>query len=517
MKKIVQFLLTLILFLSPVRATLSEVGVSINLHDSQIEGVFDRDNELFIFRGIPYAIPPIGDLRWTSPVPLSSNPKLINAQTFKPACMQDEYTTEWYQDVAELFDNPRSVFQHVDEVSEDCLYLNIWTNSLDQTSKKPVMVWVHGGADTGGWSYEPNNLGHHLASKDVVVVSINYRLNIFGFFTHPDMPNQTGNFGLEDEIMALQWVKDHISSYGGDPENITYFGESAGGAHVSYLIASPKGRGLFKRGIIQSGAYNLFSWISKDKAQQLGVTTQTALNAPDLQTMKRLSAESLLSASSNLRHPYRPNIDGELIPNNLTQLLDEGSFNNVDLMIGSNKNEDYMYIDESVTVNDINRLIENYYPEQQNQILSLLDLEDPRLAMDRLTTNQVTLCPSVFIARSLAKNGNNVYQYHFTRMREGSEKILSYHGAEIPYVFNTHDEWLPTNQDDQALTEAMMEYWVEFARKGTPNSIVNPTWKEFGVEENYLILDVELENSSKLENDFCEIMIDELIERSSNE
>jgi len=367
MRQIVQHLITLILFLSPVKATLSEVGVSINLHNSQIKGVFDTDNELFIFRGIPYAVPPIGDLRWTSPVPLSPDPEVINAQTFKPACMQDEYTTEWYQDVAELFGNPRSVFQHVDEVSEDCLYLNIWTNSLDPTSKKPVMVWVHGGADTAGWSYEPNYLGHHLARKDVVVVSINYRLNIFGFFTHPDMPNQTGNFGLEDEIMALQWVKDHISSYGGDSENITYFGESAGGAHVSYLIASPKGRDLFKRGIIQSGAYNLFNWISKDKAQELGVRTQTTLNAPDLQAMKRLTAESLLSASISLNYPFRPNIDGELIPNNLTQLLDQGSFNNVDLMIGSNKNEDYMYINEAVTENNINRLIENYYPEHQDK------------------------------------------------------------------------------------------------------------------------------------------------------
>ena len=281
--------------------------------------------------------------------------------------------------------------------------------------------------------------------------------------------------------MALQWVKDHISSYGGDPENITYFGESAGGAHVSYLIASPKSRGLFKRGIIQSGAYNLFSWFSKNKALELGERTQAVLNAPDFQSMKNLSAESLLSASISLRHPYRPNIDGELIPKNLTQLLDEGSFNNVDLMIGNNKNEDYMYVDESVTESDINRLIESYYPEHQDKLLSLLDLEDPRLAMDHLTTNQVTLCPSVFIARSLAKNGNNVYQYHFTRMREGSEKILSYHGAEIPYVFNTHDEWLPTNEVDQQLTEAMMEYWVEFATKGTPNSINNPTWKEFGV------------------------------------
>ena len=376
-------------------------------------------------------------------------------------------------------------------------------------------VWVHGGADTGGWSYEPNYLGHHLASKDVVVVSINYRLNIFGFFAHPQMSNQTGNFGLEDEILALQWVKDHIAAFGGDPENITYFGESAGGAHVSYLIASPMGKGLFKRGIIQSGAYNLFNWTSKDKAEELGLKTQTILNASDLQTMKTLSAENILSASIDLNHPYGPNIDGALIPNNLTNLFEEGSFNNVDLMIGSNKNEDYMYIDESVTEKDINRLIENYYPEYRDKILSWLDLEDPRLAMDHLTTNQVTLCPSVFIARSLSKNGNNVYQYHFTRMREGSEKILSYHGAEIPYVFNTHDEWLPSNEDDTQLTEAMMEYWVEFAKKGTPNSINNPTWKEFGTEESYLILDLPLESSAKLENEFCEIMIDEMLKRTS--
>ena len=508
-------ILLLLLLCVPIKANLTEVGVSVNLHDSQIRGKFDNENELFIFRGIPYAQPPIGELRWQSPAPLSSSPKVINAESFKPACMQDEYSTVWYKDVAELFGNPRSVFDHVEAVSEDCLYLNIWTNSLDQKSKKPVMVWVHGGADTGGWSYEPNYLGHQLAKEDVVVVSINYRLNIFGFFMHPELSDQTGNFGLEDEMMALQWVKDHISFYGGDPENITYFGESAGGAHVSYLMAAPRGRGLFKRGIIQSGAYNLFDWTEKDESEELGTTTQTLLGAENLQTMKNLPAETILSASASLGHPFGPNIDGELIPNNLTQLLEEGSFNNIDLMIGSNKNEDYMYIDENVTENDIDKLIERYYPEHKDTLLALLDLEDPRLAMDHLTTNQVTLCPSVFIARSLAKNGNNVYQYHFTRRREGSEKILSYHGAEIPYVFNTHDEWLPTNEDDIELTKAMMEYWVEFAKKGTPNSINNPTWKEFGVEENYLILDQSLENSSKLESDFCKIMIDEMVQRAS--
>jgi para-nitrobenzyl esterase len=328
------------------------------------------------------------------------------------------------------------------------------------------------------------------------------------------MSNQTGNFGLEDEIMALQWVKDHISFYGGDPENITYFGESAGGAHVSYLIASPKSRGLFKRGIIQSGAYNLYNWRSKDKAQKLGVKTQTVLNAPDLETMKTLSAEKLLSASISLNYPYKPSIDGELIPNNVAQLLEEGSFNNVDLMIGSNKNEDYMYIDEAITENDINQLIEKYYPEHQNQLLSLLDLEDPRLAMDHLTTNQQTLCPSIFIARSLAKNGNNVYQYHFTRMREGSEKILSYHGAEIPYVFNTHDEWLPTNNIDKKLTEAMMSYWTQFAKTGNPNSSEHPNWSEFGKAANFLILDEQIKVSKGLEEDICNITNQQLINKA---
>jgi para-nitrobenzyl esterase len=515
MRNIHAFYLLLLLLCVPIKANPTEVGISVNLHNSQIEGMFDNENEVFIFRGIPYAKPPIGEWRWQSPVQLSSIPKTINAQSFKPACMQDEYTTVWYKDVAELFGNSRSVFQHVEEVNEDCLYLNIWTNSLDQTSKKPVMVWVHGGADTGGWSYEPNYLGHHLANKDVVVVSINYRLNIFGFFLHPELSGQTGNFGLEDEMMALQWIKDYISFYGGDPDNITYFGESAGGAHVSYLIAAPKAKGLFKRGIIQSGAYNLFNWTNKKETEKLGQRTQTLLNAENLQAMKNLPAENVLSASATLGHPFRPNIDGELIPDNLVKLFEEGSFNNVDLMIGSNKNEDYMYINGAISENNISELIDQYYPQNKKILLSLLDLEDPRLAMDHLTTNQVTLCPSVFIARSLAKNGNNVYQYHFTRMREGSETILSYHGAEIPYVFNTHDEWLPTNEEDIKLTASMMEYWVEFAKKGTPNSINNLTWREFGTEENYLILDQSLENSTKLESEFCDIMIQELIDRSN--
>ena len=488
--------------------------------DSNFLANYDDEKELFIFRGIPFAEPPVGELRWQSPIPAKQS-QVVDARTFKPACMQDTYTTEWYHDVIESFDQDKSMFQHVESVSEDCLYLNIWTQSIDSSEKKPVMVWIYGGNDVGGWTYEPNYLGQNLAQKDVVVVSIPYRLNIFGFFNHPEMDNQTGNFGLEDEILALQWVKDNIDQFGGDPDNITLFGESAGGAHVSYHIASPLSEGLFDRGIIQSGGYNLSNpsrLNSLDDANKLALETQNKAGALNFNELKQLSSNELLEISNNLYHPYHPIVDGELIPDDITKIFNEGALNDVDVMIGSNQNEDLLYVDENPTLEDLSKLIQWYHPNKVDEILSILDLSDLRMAMDRFGTNQNTACPSILIARSMAKTGNHVYQYLFAREREGSEKILAYHGAEIPYVFNTHDAFLPTTEEDLILTEQMMEYWTEFAKKGTPNSVDNPmTWYEFGEEENYLILDTEVRNDQKLERQFCDIMIEKLMQSAASE
>ena len=496
-----------------------EVEIQINANDSSFLANYDDEKELFIFRGIPFAEPPVGELRWKSPIPVKQS-QVVDARTFKPACMQDTYTTEWYHDVIESFDQDKSMFQHVESVSEDCLYLNIWTQSIDSSEKKPVMVWIYGGNDVGGWTYEPDYLGHNLAQKDVVVVSIPYRLNIFGFFNHPEMENQTGNFGLEDEILALQWVKDNIAQFGGDPENITLFGESAGGAHVSYHIASPLSEGLFDRGIIQSGGYNLSNpsrLNSLDDANKLALETQNKAGALNFNELTQLSSSELLQISSNLYHPYHPIVDGELIPDNITKIFNEGVLNDVDVMIGSNQNEDLLYVDENPTLEDFSELIQWHHPNKVDEILGMLDLSDLRMAMDRFGTNQDTACPSILIARSMAKTGNHVYQYLFAREREGSEKILAYHGAEIPYVFNTHDAFLPTTEEDLKLTEQMMEYWTEFAKKGTPNSVDNPiTWYEFGEEENYLILDTEVRNDQKLERQFCNIMIEKLIQSAAS-
>ena len=496
-----------------------EVEIQINANDSSFLANYDDEKELFIFRGIPFAEPPVGELRWQSPIPVKQS-QVVDARTFKPACMQDTYTTEWYHDVIESFDQDKSMFQHVASVSEDCLYLNIWTQSIDSSEKKPVMVWIYGGNDVGGWTYEPDYLGHNLAQKDVVVVSIPYRLNIFGFFNHPEMENQTGNFGLEDEILALQWVKDNIAQFGGDPENITLFGESAGGAHVSYHIASPLSEGLFDRGIIQSGGYNLSNpsrLNSLDDANKLALETQNKAGVLNFNELTQLSSNELLQISSNLYHPYHPIVDGELIPDNITKIFNEGVLNDVDVMIGSNKNEDLLYVDENPTLEDFSELIQWHHPNKVDEILGMLDTSDLRMAMDRFGTNQDTACPSILIARSMAKTGNHVYQYLFAKKREGSEKILAYHGAEIPYVFNTHDAFLPTTEEDLKLSEQMMEYWTEFAKKGTPNSVDNPvTWYEFGEEENYLILDTEVRNDQKLERQFCDIMIEKLIQSAAS-
>ncbi len=512
------FIILLLLIALPLQS--EEVEIQMSTDDSNFLANYDDEKELFIFRGIPFAEPPVGELRWQSPIPAKQS-QVVDARTFKPACMQDTYTTEWYHDVIESFDQDKSMFQHVESVSEDCLYLNIWTQSIDSSEKKPVMVWIYGGNDVGGWTYEPNYLGQNLAQKDVVVVSIPYRLNIFGFFNHPEMDNQTGNFGLEDEILALQWVKDNIDQFGGDPDNITLFGESAGGAHVSYHIASPLSEGLFDRGIIQSGGYNLSNpsrLNSLDDANKLALETQNKAGALNFNELKQLGSNELLEISNNLYHPYHPIVDGELIPDDITKIFNEGALNDVDVMIGSNQNEDLLYVDENPTLEDLSKLIQWYHPNKVDEILDILDLSDLRMAMDRFGTNQNTACPSILIARSMAKTGNHVYQYLFAREREGSEKILAYHGAEIPYVFNTHDAFLPTTEEDLILTKQMMEYWTEFAKKGTPNSVDNPmTWFEFGEEENYLILDTEVRNDQKLERQFCDIMIEKLMQSAASE
>ena len=496
-------------FLSSWMIAAIELDKQLTIRDVEYLGKYQTESNTFIFRGIPYAEPPINNLRWKSPIPAKKNLK-IDARQFKPACMQDRYNTDWYHNVIKAFGSDPSLFDHVNSISEDCLYLNIWTKSLETSARKPVMVWIHGGNDTAGWSYEPDYIGHNLSNKDVVVVSIGYRLNIFGFFRHPNMIKQTGNFGLEDQILSLQWLKENIEYFGGDPKNITIFGESAGGAHISYHLASPASEGLFEKAIIQSGGYNLispYSLLDIQDAHSLAQEATDIISPNNFEALRKIDSNKLLDASKAMGYPFHPIIDGDLIQKEILNIYSSGNLNKVDLIIGSNKNEEYLYIDKELSIEDLIKQITERNPGKADKIMSLLDLSDIPLASDRVGTNQLTACPSIFIARQMTKSGNKVYQYLFSKQRVNSENILSYHGAEIPYVFGTHDVYLPTTNKDQNLTASMMNYWTQFAKTGNPNSDnTDVYWDEFGDDENYIILDTTIKTDQKLEKELCDLI-----------
>ena len=497
-------------FLSSWMIAAIELDKQLMIGDVEYLGKYQTDSNTFIFRGIPYAEPPINNLRWKSPIPAKKNLK-IDARQFKPACMQDRYNTDWYHNVIKAFGSDPSLFEHVNSISEDCLYLNIWTKSLETSARKPVMVWIHGGNDTAGWSYEPDYIGHNLSNKDVVVVSIGYRLNIFGFFRHPNMSKQTGNFGLEDQILSLQWLKENIKYFGGDPNNITIFGESAGGAHISYHLVSPASEGLFEKAIIQSGGYNLvspYSLLDIQEAYNFAKEATDIISPNNFEALRNIDSKRLLDVSKAMGYPFHPIIDGNLIEKQILNIYSRGNLNKVDLIIGSNKNEEYLYIDKELSIEDLIKQITERHPDKVDKIMSLLDLSDIPLASDRVGTNQLTACPSIFIARQMTKSGNNVYQYLFSKQRIKSENILSYHGAEIPYVFGTHDVYLPTTNNDLKLTDSMMNYWTQFAKKGNPNSDnTDVYWDEFGDDENYIILDTTIKTNQKLERELCDLIL----------
>ncbi|MGI9285264.1 MAG: carboxylesterase/lipase family protein, partial [Pseudomonadales bacterium] len=467
-------------------------AITITANQEQLTG--ERSEQIAVFRGIPFAQPPIGSLRWQAPRPAIPRAGTQLATEFAAACMQGAHIIDWYRDIARAFGQPPEVIKPP-KVSEDCLYLNIWAPALDEPSSVeknlPVMVWIHGGSNKGGWSYEPNYIGKQLAQQNVVVVSIAYRLGVFGFFAHPQLNKQqtvSVNFGLLDQFAALQWVQKNIAKFGGDPSNVTVFGESAGAADIAYLMTSPLGEGLFQRAIHQSAGFQLVRQAKREHVESLGLQLAKHLSvANDKEALDRLRAapaDKLLAAAAVVYkgHYYDPVIDNRV----LTEAAFDSYSNNhqfpIDLMIGTNTHEWYMYIDENADEQAIGKFISQQPQAQQTALRNLIKSEkDLRYALDRLTTGKEMLCPSLFMARQFASKNDNTWYYFFSKQRgdPGGEKLKAYHGAEIAYVFDTHDEWLPTRQDDRRLTNLMVQYWSNFAKSGNPNAKGLPPWPRY--------------------------------------
>ncbi len=431
-----------------------------------------------VFKGIPFAQPPLADLRWREPMPVKPWTGVRDALQFGGTCAQ----------------NPMWGMPKV--VNEDCLYVNVWTPGLPPTSLKPVMVWIHGGGNVAG---SGNENGESLMRHGVVLVSLNYRLALFGFFAHPaliaETPNHTaGNYGLMDQIAALKWVQENIKKFGGDPGNVTIFGESAGAMDVNLLMTSPMAKGLFHRVIAESGSVLIdHGPVPLNVEEQFGEKLAAAANLPaGVDTMKALraaSVEQLLAAFAKVVPPggipggLGVTIDGQVLPQSPAEVFAQGKQLPAGLIMGINARE----FGGPPKAAEVKKDIEKDYGKLAAQALPLYGIStaadgkvtqgapDPLYgdAGAQWMTDITFRCPAVVVARWNSESKQPTYLYQFNRGVPGHPEIGAVHASEVVYVFGNLDEKRPTrpNYDaaDYAISKAMQEYWTNFAKTGNPN------------------------------------------------
>jgi para-nitrobenzyl esterase len=455
----------------------------VEVRGTLIDGVWSaQDPAVAEFRGVPYAQPPVGVRRFRPPLPWLPEPGIRSAKTFAPGCVQDDYNTRWYRQVGAYFGAAAERF--VDPpFSEDCLYLNIWSPHPDPSARLPVLVWFHGGSNKAGWSFEANYQGARLAARGrILVVTVGYRLGAFGFMATSDGHQVLANAGLSDQIEALRYVRRSIAAFGGDPARVTIAGESAGGADVLALLAAPAARGLYARAIIESGGYSLRGAPTLEQAQAALQQVADTVQAPTLAQLQAVPALTLFAASAHAKPAprYLPVVDGQVLTETVTARLRRGL--DVDVLVGSNADESLLYVDDREE--SLQRLVGSVPATVQPELDAWSrEAGAARAAQNRLGSFLDMGCSAQVVAAAV-KPSHRAYLYRFIRVRSGAADagLGAYHGAEIPYVFDTHDDWLPTDAVDRALGEQMLSAWAAFVATGDPNRSGRPHWPVFRAE-----------------------------------
>lgn len=473
-----------------------------------------------IFRGIPYAAPPIGSLRWKAPQEHPVWDGVRDATQFGKACPQ----------------LPGTIFRYQLETDEDCLSLNVWTPKADPSARLPVMVWIHGGGLVQGSSSQKVNDrltydGRFLAEKfGVIVVTINYRLAQLGFLAHPALSAEntehgvSGNYGLLDQIFALRWVQKNIQNFGGDPTNVTIFGESGGGKSVCALLASPLARGLFHRAIIQSGGCptnlrKLRDSSGRESAEAQGERFARAIgcaDAPDvLACLRSKTVQEILNTLPgeasilSTAEKWDFTVDGYALPDSPGRALESGNFNTVPLIAGTTGNEASIFTGKFniTTPAQYEAFVRAFFKENADEVLALYPVSaypSPKAALDALISDISFVCPTRRFTRAVAKHQPKTFLYHFTYVtRVGAQLGLgAFHGSEIPFVFGNLAN--PTPQE-RALSDAMMTYWTNFAKSGDPNDGTLPTWPAYTLgEDEHVQLDTPIAAGRELRKPYCD-------------
>ncbi len=458
---------------------------SIKIEGGLISGISGTDPSIRVYLGIPFAAPPVGDLRWREPLPVVPWEGVRAADQLSPACIQDlpRVRLPWTEE-----------YMHQGESSEDCLYLNVWTGAGTTKEKRPVMVYIYGGGFSEGSNAVAVYDGEELAKKGVIAVGINYRIGPLGFLAHPELTaesehHSSGNYGLLDQVAALQWVKSNIAAFGGNPDQVTIFGQSAGAMSVSMLLQSPLAEGLFRNAILQSGP-GLFSpgtlsgsTLLKD-AELAGVKFAESKGAASLADLRSMPADELISESGAAR--LGPITDGWfIIENNLNTNRANvmNGFTADDLGAGGSFGPP-----PETTIRVYEKDARERYRDRADAFLSLYRVDsDADVPALRKESGRDRARVLLFLwASEQAKRSEKVFTYYFDRAIPWPEhpEFGAFHSGELPYVFNNLRLFnRPWELIDRTLADQMSSYWINFATTGDPNGTDLPLWSQFTESE----------------------------------
>lgn len=469
-------------------------GPVVSVAQGDVRG--ETQGYLSVFRGIPYAAAPVGDLRWKPPASAETWEGVFDASQFGPSCIQPPIP-------------PTSIYYDPPETSsEDCLSLNIWTP--EDAEKAPVIVWIHGGSLRMGGAAQPVYDGSAYAERGVVFVSINYRLGVLGWLPHPELVAESpedlsGNYGLMDQIAALEWVQANIAAFGGDPSNVTIMGESAGALSVTYLLTSPPADGLFDKAIIQSTNARNFAELGHESfgrppAETIGSDLFAKLELNSLEEARAADAQEITNRATLAGYAPEGTIDGYYLPLQINEAFDAGEVASVSVLAGFNSGEARTYrmlLPPKPDSSDAyETAISERYGDEAGTFLALYpsdDVDDSMLAVNR---DNVFGWATERIAHKTADAGRPAYFYVFDHCYPSMAErdLCSFHASELPFVFGTTGnarsyppEWpKPPASEAEALSSVLVDYWASFAKSGQPSSPNGPDWAAYNDNQAYL-------------------------------
>ena len=492
-----------------------EISEPVRIHQGIVIGGIDRENpDIRVFNGIPYA----SAKRWMPPGPPAQwGANSRDTRAFGPECIQPR--TRYGSFVNQIIDGMGLSFverigariaisaQETPPESEDCLVLNVRTGNLKGEEKQPVMVWLHGGAHQYGSGSQSLYQSNALVEEGVVLVTINYRLGAFGYLAHPALTEEagtSGNYGLLDQAAALVWVRDNISAFGGDPENVTVFGESAGAQSITELMALPAADGLFHKAILQSGAStgnalhlkrSPFPGIMSAEeagAEFLSTLAPATATAKDLRAIPAAAIISRAEARTDLNGYFLPVVDGRLIPRAIGAAFRDGDVPSIPMLAGYNADEASLFYDSIRSPTIVRPQITGSLEQREAALIEVFGLNPAKAlqalynmnseenwdkgATDMLGDDMFGVHMR-FVGRQNAKSGAPTYLYHFTRVPPSRKQTIgAFHAAEISFVFDSHIRGMKLTDSDRKLTDRMVSYWANFARTGNPNGEGLPEW-----------------------------------------